>query len=105
PPSPPAPCPSSRTPRTTSSNVILSTPATSGASYSSNRGTSDDHERRGGRTYHPSDADLHHAMGRDPRFRAKRYPTPSCRRQLSVVQLTRAIRGDRHARSIGGHEC
>ena len=95
-------CPSSRTPRTTSPNVILSTPATSGASYSSNRGTSDDHERRGGRTYNdPSDAvlhHLHHATGRDPANRSSRRASAASRETPSPPPH----RGLQHGMTAGG---
>jgi hypothetical protein len=58
-----SPCSSRSTRRTTSSIVILSAPAIAGL-LPSNREKSDDHERRGGRTYIadnviPSDAVLH----------------------------------------------
>jgi hypothetical protein len=58
-----SPCSSPSTCRTTSSIVILSRPAIAGL-LSSNPEKSDDHERRGGRTYiavndDPSDALLH----------------------------------------------
>jgi len=53
---------------TTSSIVILSTPAIAGGSFRRILKKSDDHEHQGGRNHVPSEPDLHHPTGRDPKL-------------------------------------